>query len=148
MGEHPAPPGLGTCGAVGQDSPFQAISCDGNAIHNSFDPIREERNANNNEKEREREAPDNGMGTASSRAVHLLDEELAELEQLIKLQRRQVEALERLRNQWLSGERCDTLFSARFTGDELTHQVTGAPSLCTKRYDLRSTFLRTSYQYV
>lgn len=41
-----------------------------------------------------------------SEAVKLLDEELAELEQLMRLQRRKVDALERLRQQWLSGERC------------------------------------------
>ncbi|CAM9517742.1 unnamed protein product [Ectocarpus sp. 4 AP-2014] len=41
----------------------------------------------------------------SSDAIRLLDEELVELEKLIKLQARKVEALEELRRQWLSGER-------------------------------------------
>lgn len=38
-------------------------------------------------------------------AVRRLDEELEELERLMVLQRRKVDALERLRRQWLSGER-------------------------------------------
>lgn len=42
---------------------------------------------------------------AESEAVKLLDEELAELEQLMGLQRKKVDALERLRQQWLSGAR-------------------------------------------
>lgn len=42
-----------------------------------------------------------------SQAVRLLDEELVELERLILLQRRKVEALERLREQYISGQRYD-----------------------------------------
>ncbi|CAN0023064.1 unnamed protein product [Ectocarpus sp. 12 AP-2014] len=45
------------------------------------------------------------VGGGSSDAIRLLDEELVELEKLIKLQARKVEALEELRRQWLSGER-------------------------------------------
>lgn len=41
-----------------------------------------------------------------SEAVRLLDEELLEMEKLISLQRRKIDALERLRRQWISGERC------------------------------------------
>lgn len=41
----------------------------------------------------------------SSDAIRLLDEELVEMEKLIKLQARKVEVLEELRRQWLSGER-------------------------------------------
>ncbi|CAB1121109.1 unnamed protein product [Ectocarpus sp. CCAP 1310/34] len=41
----------------------------------------------------------------SSDYIRLLDEELVELEKLIKLQARKVEALEELRRQWVSGER-------------------------------------------
>ncbi|CAM9990150.1 unnamed protein product [Scytosiphon promiscuus] len=41
----------------------------------------------------------------SLEAVRLLDEELAELEKLMRLQQKKVDALERLRRQWLSGER-------------------------------------------
>lgn len=49
---------------------------------------------------------DGDGGAEGSEAVRLLDEELVELEQLIALQRRKVNALERLRGQWISGERC------------------------------------------
>lgn len=46
------------------------------------------------------------VGAEGSEAVRLLDEELEELEKLISLQRRRIDALERLRRQWISGERC------------------------------------------
>lgn len=42
-----------------------------------------------------------------SQAMRLLDAELVELERLILLQRRKVEGLGRLREQYLSGDRCD-----------------------------------------
>ena len=42
-----------------------------------------------------------------SEAVRLLDEELEELEKLILVQRKKIDALGRLRRQWLTGERCD-----------------------------------------
>lgn len=46
------------------------------------------------------------VGAEGSEAVRLLDEELVELEKLVSLQRRRIDALERLRRQWISGERC------------------------------------------
>lgn len=46
-----------------------------------------------------------GDGEASSQAVRLLDDELMELEKLIYLQQRKVEALQRLREQYLAGQR-------------------------------------------
>lgn len=42
-----------------------------------------------------------------SDAVKILDEEIAELEQLIVLQEKKLDALRRLRGQWVSGQRCD-----------------------------------------
>lgn len=44
-------------------------------------------------------------GEASSQAVRLLDEELMELERLITLQRKKVEGLQRVREQYLAGHR-------------------------------------------
>ena len=38
--------------------------------------------------------------------VRMLDEELAELEKLLYLQGRKLDALQRVRQQWLSGQRC------------------------------------------
>lgn len=52
-----------------------------------------------------------------SEAVKLLDEELAELELLVALQRKKVDALGRLRLQWLSGDRC-----VRHTHESPDHQ--------------------------
>lgn len=128
MGERPAPPVVGTCGAGGGATPPQPNDddddCDGHAIQDSLDPAsnvvvsnQEEHNADysssssGGEEKRETAPPPptaatGGAASSASRAVQLLDEELAELEQLIHLQRRRVDALERLRNQWLSGERC------------------------------------------
>lgn len=41
-----------------------------------------------------------------SDAVKILDEEIAELEKLIVLQGKKLNALQRLREQWVSGQRC------------------------------------------
>lgn len=79
------PPVAGSCDAVSQDSSPQEAGCVGSEEEQTRDAVRDRE---------------------ESEAVKLLDEELAELEQLMRLQRRKVDALERLRQQWLSGERC------------------------------------------
>lgn len=81
MDETLVPSGTGSCDAVDLDSSSES-GC-GGSNEEGKDAMRE-----------------------GSEAVKLLDEELAELEQLMRLQRRKVDALERLRQQWLSGERC------------------------------------------
>lgn len=45
----------------------------------------------------------------TSEAVQLLDEELAALEQLITLERKKIGALERVRQQLISGKRCGVI---------------------------------------
>lgn len=87
MDESLVPPVTGSCDAVSLDSSPQEAGCPQGS--------KEEQPAHDTARDRE-----------GSEAVKLLDEELAELEQLMRLQRRKVDALERLRQQWLSGERC------------------------------------------
>eukprot|EP00752_Nemacystus_decipiens_P016235 g14515.t2 len=84
MDETLVPLVTGSCDAVNLDSSPQESGCGS----------KEEEFATDAMQDRE-----------GSEAVRLLDEELAELEQLMRLQRRKVDALERLRKQWLSGER-------------------------------------------
>lgn len=83
MDEHLITSVTGSCDAVDMDSSSQ-----GRCVGSGEEP-----------KDATRDRED-------SEAVKLLDEELAELEKLMGLQRRKVDALERLRQQWLSRERC------------------------------------------
>ena len=65
------------------------------------------------------EAATAGMGDGDvfavegSEAVRLLDEELEELEKLMVFQRKKIDALGRLRRQWLTGERCECSYAER-----------------------------------
>ncbi len=87
----------GSCDAIGEGSSCQAGG-DGNGIGSDEEPSS---TASGEQRQLDEELSER----AESEAVKLLDEELAELEQLMRLQRKKVDALERLRQQWLSGAR-------------------------------------------
>eukprot|EP00903_Cladosiphon_okamuranus_P008847 g8471.t1 len=84
------PPVAGSCDAVSLDSSLQEPGCVGSLPSSDEEPTKDT-------------MPDGDR--EGSEAVRLLDEELAELQLLMSLQTRKVDALERLRQQWLSGER-------------------------------------------
>jgi len=86
----------GSCGEIGEASSCQAGG-DGGGIGSNGEPSSTTPDG--------QRAQQQHVDELSERAVKLLDEELAELEQLIRLQKRKVDALERLRQQWLSGAR-------------------------------------------
>lgn len=91
MEEALVPPVTDSCDAVSQDASSQA-GCEASTSEEE----KEEKDASFRDSRQDREG---------SEAVKLLDEELAELEKMMRLQRRKVDALQRLRQQWLSGER-------------------------------------------
>lgn len=96
MAEKPVSGATGSCTSSSVGSSCRAGDDDSNVVSNEETRTGEQQQLS--------EEPSN-VRRAESEAVKLLDEELAELEQLMRLQRRKVDALERLRQQWLSGER-------------------------------------------
>lgn len=120
MHEEQASPAFGECTADGADPAFQS---DG-----SCEPVPDEEQ--NSSRSGPKEEPPEAAAAAAragtgdafaraatattrenveeSEAVRLLDEELAELEKLMVFQRKKIDALGRLRRQWLTGERYNT----------------------------------------
>lgn len=113
MHEERASSTSGECATDGADTAFQPGHSSSSSSDGSCDPVRDgEQNA---PREGPREVPPEattaGMGDGDtfaaegSETVRLLDEELEELEKLMVFQRKKIDALGRLRRQWLTGER-------------------------------------------
>lgn len=89
-----------SCFSVGSgeelDGPEQAENSNSKAEADEATIDEDTRVIKSNSKDEDRENSD---------VVRQLDEELAELEKLVALQQRKVDALQRLRRQWISGER-------------------------------------------
>lgn len=127
MQEEQASPTFGECIADGADLAFQSDGSSGP------DPDEEQNASPSGPREEPPEAAAAIAGTGDkfapaatvtpqenveeSEAVRLLDEELAELEKLMVLQRKKIDALGRLRWQWLTGERYEHKYQTNFDTD-------------------------------
>lgn len=105
MHEELSSSGSGECATDGADPAFPTGRSSSSSSDRSCDRV--------GPREVPSEAATAGMGDGDafavegSEAVRLLDEELEELEKLMVFQRKKIDALGRLRRQWLTGERCE-----------------------------------------
>lgn len=105
MDETRDPPVRGASDKGDGCSSFQAESDGGDVIHSCINISSEELNGSSSSSSSGAIVTEAAADGSSDDAIRLLDQELVELEKLMELQARKVEALERLRRQWLSGER-------------------------------------------